>query len=175
MGFSKKNKKKTQKYYEFMMAALESKRQIQINQERELTANEKELQKKASSNGNNLNSGFAKIIGSGAKYEQKSAKYYEDDYNAHLQTEQARKLKQYKNNPKYSKKQSNKNGLRANQDVNAGADSFYFTKSGEGSKFVNAKRKKEENDMNDVLMTLTGKTITLEVEPSDSIDNVKAK
>ena len=100
-----------------------------------------------------MQSGFAKIISTGSKYDQKSEKYYDDGYNKQLQTEQARKLKQYKNNPKYNKKQQqNKYGLRANEDVNAGAESFYFTKSGRGSKFVNAKLNKEEDDMNDVLM-----------------------
>jgi len=32
-----------------------------------------------------------------------------------------------------------------------------------------------DKDLHDVVKTLTGKTITLEVEPADSIDNVKQK
>merc|ERR1719264_1710135 len=37
LKLAKKNKKKSGKYYEFMMAALDSTKLIQINQERELT------------------------------------------------------------------------------------------------------------------------------------------
>merc|ERR1711897_22417 len=39
-----------------------------------------------------------------------------------------------------------------NKDVNAGAESFYFTKSGQQSRFTNAKQKQYEDDMDDVLM-----------------------
>jgi len=148
--FSKKNKKKANKYYEFMMAALDSTKLIQINQERELTAHELKLQKKALSNPKNLNSGFAKIIGSGSRYEKKSAKYYEDKYNQQLETEHSRQLKQYKNNPKYQTDEDDNKQI--NRDVDDGADSFYFTKSGKQSKFKNAKRRKETDDLDDVLM-----------------------
>lgn len=150
--FSPKNQRKAGKYYEFLMAAIESKKLIQINEERELTQEERRLQNKALANGKNLNSGFAKVIGSGAKYDKKSARYYEDGYNKQLETEQARRLKQMGQNPKYSKRRQNPNGLRADEDVNEGADSFYFTKSGKGSKFVNAKHRKATDDMDDVLM-----------------------
>jgi len=142
--FSKKNKKKANKYYEFMMAALDSTKLIQINQERELTAHELKLQKKALSNPKNLNSGFAKIIGSGSRYEKKSAKYYEDKYNQQLETEHSRQLKQYKNNPKYQTDEDDNKQI--NRDVDDGADSFYFTKSGKQSKFKNAKRRKETEE-----------------------------
>merc|ERR1719336_1867 len=148
--FSKKNKKNAKKYYEFMMAALDSTKLIQINQKRELTAHELKLQKKALANPQNLNSGFAKIIGSQSRYEKKSSKYYDDKYNRQLETEQARQLKQYKNNAKY--RQDDDDNKQINRDVDDGADSFYFTKSGKQSKFVNAKKRKETQEMDDVLM-----------------------
>merc|ERR1712048_1003555 len=131
------------------MAAIDSTKLVQINQERELTAHEKRLQKKAASNPKNLNSGFAKIIKSQTGYEQKSAKYYQDRYNQQLQRKQAQKLKEFKKNQaKYGKKRN----YKKNQDVNAGAESFYFTKSGQQSRFTNAKQKQYEDDMDDVLM-----------------------
>merc|ERR1719461_407084 len=97
--FSKKNKKNAKKYYEFMMAALDSTKLIQINQERQLTAQELKLQKKAMANPQNLNSGFAKVIGSQSRY---------------------------KNNAKY--RQDDDDNKQINRDVDDGADSFYFTK-----------------------------------------------
>merc|ERR1712154_342909 len=79
-----------------------------------------------------------------------SAKYLEDDTNKKLAEDQKRKMKEYRNNPKYRK---DKNGLRVNQDINVGANSFYFTDSGQTSKFVNdLMDKTEENMLNDVIM-----------------------
>merc|ERR1719336_544074 len=141
--FSKKNKKNAKKYYEFMMAALDSTKLIQINQERELTAQELKLQKKAMANPQNLNSGFAKVIGSQSRYEKKSAKYYDDKYNRQLETEQARQLKQYKNNAKY--RQDDDDNKQINRDVDDGAGSFYFTKSGKQYK-NNAKYRQDDDD-----------------------------
>merc|ERR1712048_1552423 len=114
------------------------------------TAQELKLQKKALANPQNLNSGFAEVIGSQSRYEKKSAKYYDDKYNRQLETEQARQLKQYKNNAKY--RQDDDDNKQTNRDVDDGADSFYFTKSGKQSKFVNAKKRKETEELDEVLM-----------------------